>query len=257
LLAGNLTLKARRAEEVRFKRLTIHSLRSSCRISVVITCYRFLQRLRLSVHNWCNQQASSGSYEVLAVNPGNPDGTHEFLGAVARSYPHVRVEELPVSANLAMNKGALINTAVRASRGDWIWLTDADCLFGSHSVELVLAALSRDGTGFYYGERRHLSIEQTDALLSGQLDSVAHFERVAASECLQGNDRAPWGYTQIVPRCVLEKSRYGERFNHFAHSDNIFAEECRRTGLPQRLIEGLFCLHLHHPSAWFGTETFL
>ena len=76
-------MKARRAEEVRFERLIIHSLRSSCRISVVITCYRFLQRLRLSVHNWCNQQASSGSYEVLVVNPGSPDGTHEFLAAVA------------------------------------------------------------------------------------------------------------------------------------------------------------------------------
>jgi hypothetical protein len=127
LFAGVLTLKARWPEEVAFSDLAVQRFACSCRLSVIVICYRYLQRLRIVLRNWCTQRPLPGSWEILVVNPQSPDGTSEHLAAVARSYPHVRVREIAVSAALATNKGAMINRALDLVRGDWIWLTDADC----------------------------------------------------------------------------------------------------------------------------------
>jgi hypothetical protein len=67
----------------------------------------------------------------------------------------------------------------------------------------------------------------------------------------------PWGYTQIVHRSTLERVRYNQELNHFAHSDGMFANECKRHQILPLRLEGLFCLHLDHPFAWYGTDTFL
>ena len=257
LLQGPLTLKARHADEVTFRDLTVHAFDASCRLSVVMTCFRFLHRLRVTLKSWCHQELPSGALEVLVVNPDSPDGTHEHLAAVARSYPHVRVRELAVGDELVKNKGAMINRAVRASRGRWIWLTDADCLFPTGASATVLAHVEGRPRRLYYGERRFLSAVETDALIAGRLDPVRDFEAICRRTPPRHPERAPWGYTQIVPREVLEQHPYHEGFNHFAHSDGMFVEACRRRRLTPEPVSGLFCLHLDHPFSWYGTEMFL
>jgi hypothetical protein len=257
LLDGRLTLKAHRPERVLFQDLAVHRFEASCRLSVVVACYRFLQRLRLVLRNWCHQELPSGSFEVIVINPHSPDGTHEHLAAVARSYPQVRIRELVVQADRALNKGAMINCAVEATRSDWIWLTDADCLFSPASGAIVMDQLDGDPDRLLFGQRRHLTASQTDDLLSGRLDSVRQFDTLAANPSPRPPDHSPWGYTQIVHRSTLDRLRYTEEFNHFAHSDLAFIEDCRRLGLSFQPVDRLVCLHLHHPFAWYGTSLFL
>jgi hypothetical protein len=257
LVNGRLALKARGAEQVLFQDLTLHTFQASCRLSVVLTCYRFLQRMRVALRNWCHQTLPFGAYEVLVVNPGSPDGTHEHLAAVARSYPHVRIREVPVEPSLVMNKGAMINCGVRASRGEWVWLTDADCLFSPACAAAVLDRIRGQGPRLFYGRRLHLTACQTDALLAGRLDGVRDFEALCRSTSPKPPDDAPWGYTQIMHRSILELVPYPEDFNHFAHSDGMFAADCQRHGIQPEQIDGLFCLHLDHPFAWYGTNVFL
>jgi hypothetical protein len=257
LVAGTLSLKARHAEGVRFENLTLRAFASSCRLSVIITCHRFLQRLRVTLRNWCHQTLDGASYELLIVNPGSPDGTHEHLAAVAGSYPEVRVRELLVEPELRMNKGAMINRAVQASFGEWIWLTDADCLFGSDSATLVLERVRGSPGHLYFGERHHLTSAQTQALLAGRYDGLADFDRLASAEHQRASDRAPWGFTQIVHRSVMDRARYRDDIHHFAYTDNAFIEDCARLAIRPRFVEGLFCLHLDHPFSWYGNDAFL
>lgn len=257
LCAGALRLKARHPGTVLFQDLALHTLSSSCQLSVIVTCHRFLQRLRVTLRNWCHQEASTGAFEVLVVNPQSPDGTHEHLAAVARSYPHVRLREIPVNANLAMNKGKMINHALQASRGEWVWLTDADCLFAPQSLALVLRQIAAQPRHLYFGQRRFLSAAQTDALLAGRVDGLRDFAQLAESPTSRAPENHPWGYTQIFHRSLLEQLRYREDFQHYAHSDGAFIEECQRLGVTPRQVEGLFCLHLDHPFAWYGTNVFL
>lgn len=257
LLGGRLTLKVTDASEVRFEQLAVHRLAASCRLSVVMTCHRFLQRMRVTLRNWCHQELPSGAYEVLVVNPQSPDGTHEHLAAVARSYPHVRVRELAVESTLAMNKGLMINRAVEASRGEWIWLTDADCLFPPTGAATVLAQVDGREQRVLYGRRRYLTPAQTDGLLASRTDGLGGFQALCGARPQRPDDAAPWGYTQIAHRSTWNRIRYPEDHNHFAYSDLRFVEECQRRRISPEQVDGLICLHLDHPFAWYGTDLFL
>lgn len=256
LLNGTLTLKAKKAETVLFQNLTLHPLLTSCRLSVIMTCFRFLQRLKLALRNWCHQDLPFGAYEVLIVNPESPDGTHEHLAAVARGFPHIRVHEIAAGENLSTNKGAMINRAFEASRGEWIWLTDADCLFSPGCAATVLQQVQGQEQHLFYGQRRRLSAAQTDALLAGRADGLHDFADLAAAA--NGRvENGPWGFTQIVHRRVFEQIRYSEGVNHFARTDEIFVDDCRRHRISPKQLDGVFCLHIEHPFAWYGTKYFL
>jgi hypothetical protein len=258
LLNGTLTFKAKNAETVLFQNLTLHPLLELCRLSVIMTCFRFVQRLRLALRNWCHQDQDlpASAFEVLIVNPESPDGTREYLAAVARSFPHIRVREIAVGADLNTNKGAMINRAFEASRGEWIWLTDADCLFAPGCVATVLQQVQGQEQHLFYGQRRRLSAAQTDALLAGRADGLHDFAQLATEPNLR-RENGPWGFTQIVHRRVFEQIKYSEGVNHFARTDDIFVDDCRRHRISPKQLEGLFCLHIEHPFAWYGTKYFL
>jgi hypothetical protein len=151
----------------------------------------------------------------------------------------------------------MINQAFAASRGEWIWLTDADCVFPPDSGARVMEQVRGRTDKLFYGERRFLTAAQTDALLSGRIDSLREFDEIAATAVAREPERFHWGYTQIVHRSTLDRIRYHEGFNHFAHSDGMFVDECKRFGIAPFRLEGLFCLHLDHPFSWYGTDTFL
>ena len=156
-----------------------------------------------------------------------------------------------------MNKGAMINRAIDASRGEWVWLTDADCLFPPNCAAEALKKVAGHSHKLFYGQRRYLAATQTDALLAGRLDGLNEFRQLSESQVFRPAENAPWGYTQIVHRSVFSRVRYREDLNHFAHSDGIFAQDCLRHGITAQQVEGLYCLHLDHPFSWYGTEAFL
>jgi hypothetical protein len=257
IVNGVLTLKARSAEEVLFEDFCVQTFSSSYRVSVIITCHRFQQRLRVCLRNWCHQNLPSGAFEILVVNPESPDGTHELLAAAARGYPHVRIREVPAPAEMAKNKGAMINLALRQSRGEWIWLTDADCLFPLDSMQKALRHVGSRTNKLFFGQRRHLAATQTDCLLAGRLDGLADFSELSRSADHRGIDNFPWGYTQILHRSFLQRVSYPEHINSFNISDDLFVSECRRRRLAAEQIPDLFCLHLNHPFSWHGTGAYL
>jgi Glycosyl transferase family 2 len=256
LFNGTLSIKARWAEEVTFRDLSIRALESSPRISVILTCYRFAQRLRVALASWCRQTVPSGTLEIIVMNPQSPDGTHELLASMAAAYPEVRLREIPVPHDMARNKGWMLNRGIAAASGEWIWLTDADCVFPSDAAARLLSS-ERSQSLLLFGERRHLTKHESDALLAGRVDPATAFERLAASTGERAGDSFPWGYTQIVHRSQFEQLRYREDLNHFAGSDGTFLEACRQHGLEEQRLEGLTCLHLAHPFAWYGTQTYL
>jgi predicted O-methyltransferase YrrM len=255
-VAGTLTLKALDAEHVHFSDLRVARVEPApCRVSVLLTCNRFAQRLRVALRGWCAQGLPMGALEVLVANPRSPDGTHEHLAAAARSHPHLRIREIPVSQSLGTTKGAMINLAMDASEGEWIWLSDADCLFAPSAVDRALAWMRPDRLGF--AERRYLSAEQTDALLAGAADPVADFAALLRRVGPRPPHREPWGYCQIVHRSVATRVRYCNRTRHYAHTDVRFATECADRGAAPARVPGLACLHLEHPFAWYGTRDYL
>ena len=257
ILGGPFALKARRPSDVMFRDLTIRPFEQSVRISVVITCNRFLQRLRLSLRNWCHQDLPSGAHEIFVVNPNSPDGTHAHLRAVSRSYPAVRLREVAVPPELGANKGAMINRALPLCRGEWVWFTDADCLFSPCASAGVLDFAANRPDRLFFGERRSLTAACTDDLLSGRTDPIAGFAALSAGPLARPPENAPWGYTQVIRRGALGQFRYPDVSNDFARSDGDFIDYCRSRALAPEQVPGLLCLHMDHPFAWHGTTEFL
>jgi hypothetical protein len=255
LFDGVLTLKARYAEEVVFREIAVRPFESSPRVSVVMACYRFAERLRVALASWCRQRLPSGALEVIVVNPGSPDATHEIVAAMAGAYPEVRLREIAVDGGMARNKGWMINRAMDAARGEWVWLTDADCVFPPDAA-LRLLAQQPATSSLVYGERRHLTKSATDALLAGRFDPTRDFAQVASAHH-ENPDIYPWGFTQIIHRSHLDRIRYREDLDHFAGSDGSFLDDCRAAGLRETRLEGVMCLHLNHPFAWYGTNVYL
>ena len=257
ITSGLLSMKTRHARHVVFRDFMIRTYAAECRLSIIITCNRFLQRLRVSLHNWCHQEIPPGTFELLIVNPNSPDGTHDYLTAVAQSYSHIRLHEIQMNSKSSKNKGRMINEAARASQGEWVWLTDADCIFPINSASLVLNHVNQRQNRIYFGQRYHLSTPQTYDLITGRCDSVKDFDQVKQQAPPRAPEIEPWGYTQIVHHSTLKKIPYREGINHFAHSDDIFVKDCQRQQIRLEQIDGLFCLHLAHPFAWNGTTLFL
>lgn len=255
---GELYLKACGGRDVRFADLEVTALPPvPCRLSVILTCHRFARRLGVALRNWCGQTLPAGSYEVLVVNPGSPDATHAVLSAAERTWPHVRVREVRMSGT-SRNKGEMINHAFAQSRGEWIWLTDSDCVFPRDAAARALDfAAGYEGPVLLFGERRFLSSVETDALLAGCADALDDFDAIAAAADSRPVQAEPWGYTQIVRRETFQRHRYTGAMNHFAHSDGQFIADCRNAGTPILAVPGLTCLHLDHPFSWFGTREML
>lgn len=257
IINGMFSFKARNVEQVSFQNLTITTFQASCKLTIIMTSYRFLQRLRVSLRNWCQQSLPSGTIEVIVVNPHSPDGTHEHLAAVARSYPHMRICEVSVDPKMMTNKGAMINQAFKVSRGEWIWLTDADCLFSTRCASITLDQIEGQSQHLFYGQRRFLTTSQTDALLTGRIDGMRDFDELCRVPSIRTPENIPWGYTQIVHRTILERVPYREEINHFAHTDGLFVKDCNRHRILPKQVDGLICLHMDHPFAWYGTDIFL
>ncbi|HKV11214.1 MAG TPA: glycosyltransferase family 2 protein [Thermoanaerobaculia bacterium] len=255
LPGGSLCLKAHHAKSVTFRQLRVRPFASSCRMSVVIVSNRFGKRLRVALRSWAQQSVPSGTLEVIVVNPASPDDTHAVVAAAARDHPGVRIAEVAADAVLARNKGALINLGLAVARGEWIWLTDADCLYPETGAAHVLARLG-SRSALYYCERRHLTEQATNGLIKGHADAVYRFEELIGQTRADTNV-CPWGYCQIVHRSVLDRVRYREHVNAYSDSDNFFVADCVRSGVQPVRLEGLSCLHLVHPFAWGGTNDFL
>jgi hypothetical protein len=255
--SGTVTFKARNHGRIYFSDLAIRACSSRCRLSVILTCYRFLQRLRVSLRNWMHQSLDFGDHELLIVNPGSPDGTHDYLQAVMQSYPHLRVREILAPGQRNTNKGAMINRALAVARGEWIWLTDSDCIFAPDACATVLSQIQGQTNTLFFGQRRYLSTVTTNSLLAGRVDGLSDFDALLRKGEARSPDCAPWGYTQIGHRTVFDRVRYREHLNHFAYSDLRFVEDCQRVQINVQQLHGLACLHLEHPFAWYGTNSFL
>jgi hypothetical protein len=251
---GTLAFKALGAEKVRFEEAALYTFQPVCRLSVITTCYLFLQRLRLVLNSWCTQNLAAGTYEVLVAHGSSPDGTGEYLQMLAQVYPHVSLREIVVPPQYRQNKGYMVNRAIEASRGQWLWLTDADCLYPLNAAELMLNEVETHLPQhyLYYGERRYLNRTQTQALLGGRLDSRRDFTQLSSE--ITESQAAPWGYTQIIHRSVSERTRYIEHVFNFAQSDYRFIEELKERGIMPRPVPNLSCLHLNHPFSWYGTK---
>jgi hypothetical protein len=82
----------------------------------------------------------------------------------------------------------MINLAAECARGDWVLLTDTDCLFDTSTVAQIIQCVTGHAQRILYGERRHLCKKTMQAIL----DAVRDFRKLATQQCHRSRSGTVW-----------------------------------------------------------------
>lgn len=120
----------------------------SIRLSVVTTLYRS----EAYVDEFCRRAAAAaaacgGTYEIVLVNDGSPDGSLDRALTRARGDPSIRVIDL--SRNFGHHKA--IMTGLAHARGELIFLIDSDLEEDPAWLGDFMAVMQREGADVVYG----------------------------------------------------------------------------------------------------------
>jgi glycosyltransferase involved in cell wall biosynthesis len=170
-------------------------------VSIIICTYNRKELLRRALESVASQEMNETfSYEIVVVDDGSTDGTHEVVKEFAM--------KTQVSVNYVRENGCGIahvrNVGVRESRGDWIAFTDDDQLVESHWLrELVMVAQKRGAD--CVGGNRALSIANENYLtLSEEARSMLGEETYQQEFQIQRRRDLPGTENLLIKRRVFD-----------------------------------------------------
>lgn len=179
--------------------------------------------------------------EVVAVDDGSSDGTHDALAAWARRDGRVTV----LRHEQRRGAGAARNTAIARARGRWLAVLDADDAFLPERIERLVPLAEEAGADLFAdnllerdfdtGARLGTALPATEAAPGGPvgLSDMLRRDRVD----LPG--RAKIGYLKpLVRRDFLERSGVRYRPDIRVGEDLLFYFECVHAGGRFRLAPG-------------------
>ena len=103
----------------------IHYSQSLPPLSVVLTVSKESDLLRRHLPAILTQDYPQ--YEVIVIDDGKTSESEELLCALEEQYPHLYHSFVPSSSRYVSHKKLAITLGIRASKYDWIVLTEADC----------------------------------------------------------------------------------------------------------------------------------
>jgi len=226
------------------------------RVSILVTCFRYLRRLRFCLESLARQDLAPGSLEIVVADPGSPDGLAAHLEDFADRHPGLRVVHLPLDTRYHRNRGVGINRAFDESRGQVVIGIDGDLIFPPSLIRFLEQQVLHAPNRIFGVRRSFVTQSDTEKILRGELDPFAEFDRLS---CSNGDGEVnPYvgvlGYCQAVHRKAFARARYPEELDMVNQSDIVFVERLgREAGVAPRFLEDQVVLHLWHPRNWQGT----
>lgn len=95
-------------------------------VSVVVSARNEEQNITNYLHALLEQKYPE--YEVIVVNDGSLDQTQSVLEEYKMKYPRLHITFVPVEARVMSSKKLALTLAVKASKYEYLLLTDADCV---------------------------------------------------------------------------------------------------------------------------------
>ena len=123
----------------------------SLRLSIVATMYNSAS----CIDEFCRRASAAasafgGSYEIILVNDGSPDGSLEMAIGLCRADPHIRVIDL--SRNFGHHKAMM--TGLEHAAGELVFLIDSDLEEDPEWLALFHETLAREHADVVYGVQR-------------------------------------------------------------------------------------------------------
>lgn len=231
---------------------------SPSQITVVISTYNHLRPLELCLAGFCQQ--SIPPKEILIADDGSGAETRSLLERILPSMPcpcrHLWHEDR------GFTKNVILNQALAASTGDYLVLTDADCIPHPRFVE-DHASLAEPGF-WVQGRRCYLSASTSQSLsagervrglrlfLSGQMCGAAKgfrfpfpiLKRDTGQRGIIGCNMAMW------KEDLLAINGWDEEYEGWGlGEDSDLGSRLYHLGRPRKFVYGRGILyHLYHPT---------
>ena len=90
-------------------------------------------------------------YEVIVVNDASSDGTDDVLRDLSQKYPHLRYTGIMENVHIRSGKKLALTVGIKASRHEWLLLTDADCAPAGNKWLASMQRNFRRDTGIVLG----------------------------------------------------------------------------------------------------------
>lgn len=241
-------------------------------ISVIISTYNAAEWLRKAVWAW--QTQDDCDFELLIADDGSGDDTRDAIGELAADSPiairHIWHEDH------GFRKCTILNRALTATTGDYVIISDGDCLPRRDFVA-VHRALARPGrflSGGYIKLPLAASLGLTrDHIAAGAFASLPWLRAHGLGHSRKLLLAWPQGpaavlLDQCTPTHPTWNGHNGSAFKHDLLAVNGFDERMQWGGLDRELGERLenagikgmqirhraICVHLHHGHEYVRQE---
>lgn len=119
-------------------------------LSIIVPCYQERHRLDACVQGLQQAVHSAGlSAEMIIVDDGSTDGTAEYARQLVTPFKNAVVLETP-----HRGKGAALQTGVSASKGDFVFIADADWSMPPEQIQRFLPP-NAESFGLAIANREH------------------------------------------------------------------------------------------------------
>ena len=227
------------------------------KISLVISTYNHVRPLELCLAGFRKQ--TTPPKEIIIADDGSTTATRDLIARLAPSIPcpvrHLWHEDL------GFRKNVILNRALSTALGDYLVLTDADCI--PHSKFIADHASLAEKGFWVQGRRSYLSSTFSDTLLStdsihplplflsGQLSGVAKAFRLPLPIIRRNQEqRGIIGCNMAMWRDDLLKiNGWDEEYEGWGlGEDSDVGSRLYHLGRPRKFVYGRAILyHLHHP----------
>ena len=227
------------------------------RMSLVISTYNHVRPLELCLAGFRNQTAAP--MEILIADDGSTPPTKDLVARLAASLPcpvhHLWHEDK------GFRKNTILNHCLAAAKGDYLVLTDADCIPHPRFIE-DHAALAEQGF-WVQGRRSYLNSAASASLqvsqyvpsfrlfFAGQLTGAAKafrlpfpiIQRDTVQRGIIGCNMAMW------KKDLLDVNGWDEEYEGWGlGEDSDIGSRLYHLGRPRKFVYGRAVLyHLHHP----------
>jgi glycosyltransferase involved in cell wall biosynthesis len=230
-------------------------------LSVILTTYERPNHLERSLASLSLQRNMAGRFEVVVVDDGSKDCTHEVVGRFARSV------DFPVKLTTHEHQGFRVslcrNDGIRASVGTYVLISDSDCLFPPNHLEQHLRArkpgVIRAGNCYRLDRAATERLTVADVIALKYRREVSYAERWRLWRGWIGDVRYQlrhhplkpklMGYNIAISRNDLEAvNGFDEEYVGWGCEDDDFAARLRMAGKRVRTAVGYTqAYHMWHP----------
>jgi glycosyltransferase involved in cell wall biosynthesis len=241
--------------------LDLKNMPTELELSVILTTYERPHHLERSLASLAAQRNMAGRFEVVVVDDGSKDRTPEVVRQFARTV------EFPVKLTTHQHEGFRValcrNDGVRASVGQYLLISDSDCLFPPNHLSRHLDArkpgVARAGNCYRLEREVTEQLTVADVAMGVYRNQVSLIERWRmwrrwASDVRYQLRRHPvkpklMGFNIAVWRSDLEAvNGFDEEFVGWGCEDDDFAARLRMTGSTVRTAVGYTqAYHMWHP----------